>query len=198
MRNYAGYVRGIVQRTSTRNNVFGVKLMGWDLEPFLVRLRQTGAFGKPDGSEFQILRAAFPRLKFIQIRRRDRLRQAISRARALQSDLWKGTNGNLVAQAKFDPVLISQSIKAARRVEKIWSAFFTRNGIEPFLVEYEDLATHYARSMRAVLKFLRIRLPRGYEIGEPTTVRQADATSEEWEDRYRVLAAERRDLVTNV
>jgi len=197
--DYAGYVRGIVQRTSTRNNVVGVKLMGLDLERFLMRLRQTGAFGTPAGSELQILQAALPRLQFIQIRRRDRLRQAISRVRALQSDLWKsGDKESAVAKAKFDPRLISQSIQAARRVEEIWSAFFFRNGIEPFLVEYEDLAADYAGSVRAVLKFLRIRLARGFEIGEPTTVRQADAISQKWEERYRALVAERSDLVTYV
>ncbi len=85
--DFAGYVRGIVKESSTSNNVFGFKVMGWYLEKFIGRLRDTGSFG--NGSERELLDAAFPRLRFVQILRRNKLRQAISKAKALQSGLWK-------------------------------------------------------------------------------------------------------------
>ena len=87
--DYAGYVRGIVAAAATPNAVFGFKLMGWDVDRFISRLRQTGEFGPPVAPEIDLLRSAFPRLRFIQLSRRDKLRQAISHARALQTDLWK-------------------------------------------------------------------------------------------------------------
>jgi len=197
--DYAGYVRGIVQTTASRNGVFGFRLMGWDLHSFVRRLRDCRGFGAPEASDFEVLRAAFPRLQFVQIRRRDRLRQAISKARALQTDLWKIGDGKAAAaQAKFDPELISHSIKDVTREEEIWSDFFTNNGIEPFRVDYEELAGDYKRVIAAVLAFLRIRLPRGTAVSDASTIRQSDDISQEWERRYRALAAERSDLLSYV
>src|SRR5579885_2868000 len=43
--DYAAYVRGIVNGATTRNEVFGFKLMSWYLDELLKRLRETGAFG---------------------------------------------------------------------------------------------------------------------------------------------------------
>src|SRR2546423_3341062 len=129
--DYADYVRGIVQTTASRNGVFGFRLMGWDLRSFVRRLRNSGGFATPVASELEVLRAAFPRLQFVQIRRRDRLRQAISKARALQTDLWKIAHGkSALAEANFDPELISHSIKDVTREEEIWLDFFTSNRIE--------------------------------------------------------------------
>ena len=45
MIDYPGYVRGIVNTKTTRNEVFGFKLMSWYLDDFLARLRDTAAFG---------------------------------------------------------------------------------------------------------------------------------------------------------
>ena len=98
VRDYAGYVRGIIAAVSTPNAVFGFKLMGWDVKRLVAKLRQTGEFGPPVEPEIDLLRSAFPRLQFI-------------------------------------------------------------------------------------------RLPRKTVLGNPMTVRQADAITAEWEERYRALAA---------
>lgn len=187
---FAAYVRKTVENTSTSNRVFGFKLMGWYLQDFLRWLRMTGAFGKEGTSDLEMLRSAFPRLRFIQITRRDKLRQAISKARAVQTGLWKvqpGVTGS--GQLQFDRELISRCLKEAEDEEEIWSAFFRRAELQPFRVEYEELSQHYEPTIRAVLEFLRIAFPRGKQI-HPVTVRQGDAVSEEWEQRYR--ATEKR------
>jgi LPS sulfotransferase NodH len=98
VRDYGGYVRGIIAAVSTPNAVFDFKLMGWNVKRLLTRLRHTGEFGPPVESEIDPLRSAFPRLQFI-------------------------------------------------------------------------------------------RLPRKTVLGNPMTVRQTDAISTEWEERYRALAA---------
>src|SRR6266478_5758776 len=74
--DYAGYVRGIVNSKVTCNEVFGFKLMSWYLADFLTRLRDTGAFGDAATDDLTMLRNAFPRLRFVHIRRRHKLRQA--------------------------------------------------------------------------------------------------------------------------
>ena len=183
--DYPGYVRGIVQTKTTRNEVFGFKLMSWYLEDFLACLRDTGAFGDAAGDDLGMLRNAFPRLRFVHIVRRHKLRQALSTARALQTGLWKVQQGKTaVCEPQFDAELIEQSLKEAERQERIWHTFFQRIDIAPFQVEYEELCRNYEGSIRSVLDFLKISLPRSARIGPPVTVKQADEISRIWEERF--------------
>jgi LPS sulfotransferase NodH len=185
--DYRGYVRGIVDRKTTRNEVFGFKLMSWYLEDFLARLRDTHAFGDAATDDLTMLRNAFPRLRFVHIVRRHKLRQALSTARALQTGLWKVQEGKTaLREPQFDAELIEQSLHEAQRQENIWYTFFQRIGVTPFQVEYEDLCRHYEPTLRGVLDFLHISLPRDVRIGPPVTIRQADEISRIWEDRFLV------------
>ena len=110
--DYAGYVRGIVKAKTTRNEVFGFKLMSWYLDDFLARLRDTHAFGDAATGDLTMLRNAFPRLRFVHIVRRHKLRQALSTARALQTGLWKVQEGKTASrEPEFDAELIEQSLK---------------------------------------------------------------------------------------
>jgi trehalose 2-sulfotransferase len=183
--DYPGYVRGIVDKKITRNEVFGFKLMSWYLTDFLTRLRDTRAFGNAATNDLTMLRNAFPRLRFVHIVRRHKLRQALSTARALQTGLWKVQEGKTkLREPQFDAELIEQSLREAERQEQIWYSFFGRIGIAPFQVEYEELCQDYEATIRGVLNFLKISLPRGARIGPPVTIRQADEISRIWEERF--------------
>ncbi len=183
--DYPAYVRGIVNTKTTRNKVFGLKLMSWYLDDFLTRLRDTHAFGRAAKDDLTMLRSAFPRLRFVHIVRRHKLRQALSTARALQTGLWKVQKGKTeLGEPQFDAELIEQSLKEAERQEKIWYRFFERTGISPLQVEYEELCRDYEATVRRVLDFLKISLPPGARIGAPVTIRQADELSRIWEERF--------------
>jgi LPS sulfotransferase NodH len=184
-RDYAAYIRGIVEATATSNGVFGFKLMGWYLDSFMTKLRATGAFG--EGAELEILENAFPRLQLIRIQRRDKLRQAISKARAYQSGQWKvRENEEPASDAQFDAKLIDHCLLEIRREEEAWKRFFERTQAEALTLDYEDLATNYQETLAAVLQFLKIRVPRRF-LAPATTVKQSDAISVEWESRYREM-----------
>jgi LPS sulfotransferase NodH len=186
--DFAAYVREIVPATATSNEVFGFKLMGWYLQDFLARLRETRAFGGgSEADDLDMLREAFPGLQFVQIVRRNKVRQAISKARAAQTGLWKIQEGNVASGlAEFDPDLIASCLEDTRREEMIWQRFFERIGIQPYLVEYEDLVVNYAAAIGGVLRFLKIRVPRS-SLLQPVTIRQNDALSQEWEQRFLAL-----------
>ena len=183
--DYAGYVRGIVNSKATHNEVFGFKLMSWYLEDFLKRLRETHGFGNSATGDLELLRMAFPRIRFVRIERRHKLRQALSTARALQTGLWKVQNGKTtVREPEFDPDLIEQSLHEAERQEKIWDHFFQGIGVKAFTVQYEELCQNYETTIRAVLSFLKIKLAAGARVGPPVTTRQADEISRIWEERF--------------
>ncbi len=183
--DYPGYLRRIVNTKTSSNGVFGFKLMSWYLDAFLARLRDAHAFGNSATDDLALLQNAFPRLRLIYIIRRHKLQQALSTARALQTGLWKVQEGKSAqGEPQFNANLIEQCLREGDQQEKIWDRFFQQIGIDPFRVEYEKLCTDYEGTIRGVLDFLRISLPRGARIGPPATVRQADEISQIWEERF--------------
>jgi len=188
-RNIAPYLRGLLTSASTANGVFGFRIESWDMDRLVSSLRESGEFGRSETGERQLLQAAFPRLRCIQLTRSDKLRQAVSTARAMQTNLWVlGKEQNVIGEAKFDPELIDQCLACAARAEELWSEFFSRNGIDPLAITYEELCVDYPGTVNRVFDFLRIRLPRRFDLGPPRTVRQADALTEDWLERYRTLS----------
>jgi LPS sulfotransferase NodH len=136
-------------------------------------------------NDVDLLRNAFPRLQFLHVVRRHKLRQALSKARAEQTGLWKVQAGKKVQQEpRFDAELIERCLKDGELQEGAWDRFFKHASVEPFRVEYETLCENYEVTIRAVLEFLQISLPRGYRIGAPVTIRQSDELSREWEQRF--------------
>src|SRR6266496_273094 len=176
--------------------VYGFKLMSWYLDDFLGRLRGTGAFGDSETTDLDLLRNAFPRLKFVHVFRHHKLRQALSKARAHQTGLWKVQEGKTVQrEPQFDAELIEQCLKESEEQEKLWGRFFQRIGIDPLRVEYENLCEDYEANIRRVLGFLQISLPRRIPIGSPVTVRQADEISRAWEERFLAEHSASQSLV---
>src|SRR6266480_5635736 len=195
-KDYAGYVRGIISAKTTSNEVFGFKLMSWYLDDFLSRLRGTSAFGDARTTDLDLLRSAFPRLKFVHVFRHHKLRQALSKARAHQTGLWKVQEGKTVQrEPQFDAELIEQCLKESEEQEKFWGRFFQCIGIDPLRVEYENLCEDYEANIRRVLNFLQISLPRRTFIGPPVTVRQADEISRTWEERFLAERSASQSLV---
>lgn len=187
-RHFTSYVRNIVAAAATPNAVFAFRIESWEIERFVARLRASGEFGPPGGRDIDLLRFAFPRLRCVHLTREDKVRQAISKARAMQTNQWVvDPEKRAAGEAAFDPALIEQCLLSATRAEALWAGFFQRNGIEPLCVTYEDLCVDYAATVGRVLDFLRIRPPRRFTLGAPTTVRQADATTEEWVARFETL-----------
>ena len=95
-----------------------------------------------------------------------------------------------LSELRFDPKLIAHCLLSARRSEQVWTDFFQRNEIEPLTITYEDLCSDYPATVGQVLDFLRVRPPRHFRLGPPTTFRQADALTEEWMKQYTALQAE--------
>ena len=193
---FATYVRDIIAATVTSNEVFGFKLMSWYLDDFLTRLRGTGAFGDAGTTDLDLLRNAFPRLKFVHVFRRHKLRQALSKARAHQTGHWKVQEGKTIQRKpQFDAKLIEQCLRESEEQEKLWGRFFQQIGIDPLRVEYENLCEDYEATIRRVLDFLQISLPRRARIGPPATVRQADDISRAWEKRFLAERSAPQSLV---
>ena len=163
------YVAQLLARKTGPNGVFGVKAH-WD--------QYNTVFEATDP------RRALPNLQVIFITRRDRLRQAVSLVRALQTLRWQSTHRERPDRpAEYDPEDIARKLGRIKRVEAAWTDLFDRHGIEPHRVVYEDFVADQSRTMRDVLDFIGVAAPAKLEV-EPTIERQADALSEQWVERY--------------
>jgi LPS sulfotransferase NodH len=189
--DYTGYVRGVISATQTHNNIFGFKLMSFYFDAFLRRLRGTAEFGRDPATDVQVLSGAFPRVRFIHLIRSDKLRQAISRARAMQTGIWKvAGSAQPIGEPHYDAQLIARCLRDGEREEAIWTQFFENAAVEPLTVEYERLCESYSNTLRRVLEFVGADAALGELVAPPRTIRQGDEISDDWYARFRAEAAE--------
>src|SRR5205085_785449 len=126
----------------------------------------------------ELLPAAFPRPRYVWVTRRDKVRQAVSLWKAIQTEAWRGTD----AEGEHEPVYhgpaLEHLVKMLADHDTQWESFFARTGIEPLVITYEDdLADGPHQAVRRVLSHLRLGSPPGWH-GPAHMRRQADRRSE--------------------
>ena len=169
------YVRELLARKTSPNGVFGAKAHWGQYQP---------AFGETDP------RTVFPDARVVFITRRDRLRQAISWVRALQTRKWADQDRPMVERpAVFDNEDITARLMRIDREEEAWEALFERYGIVPQRVVYEDFVETRDATVRAVLEALGVEAPSDLHLPPPVLGRQADELSDEWVERYLAESA---------
>ena len=164
------YVQQLLARKTGPNGVFGAKAHWGQYQQL---------FEQTDP------RAVLPHLRLIFMTRRDRLRQAVSWVRALQTMRWHSIHPEQKERPpEFDLEHITRKLARIGREEDEWRTVFERYGIEPLDIVYEDLVSDPARILRETLEFLGIEVPPNLEVAQPTLERQADELSEHWVERY--------------
>jgi LPS sulfotransferase NodH len=173
---------------TTANGVFGAKVMWGYMEDVLAKLAAlTGGEGLQGHT---LLCRWFPNLHYVWITRRDRVAQAVSWSRAIQSRRWYAgdrRHGEDVP-VEFSFHHIDHLVKEIDAHELAWSEFFDRSGVAPLHVIYEALEQNMKTTVVTVLRFLGID-PAGVRI-EPRTTRLRDTLNEEWGKEYARLAAD--------
>lgn len=113
---------------------------------------------------------------WIRIRRRDRLGQAISWARALQTDQWAHWQ-QPSRSAVYRRSAVRQRIEAIEAAERAWDGYLA---LQPRVVEveYSQLVAAPAEELRRV--FAALEAPAPSRWPDPPTVRQANADSVRW------------------
>ena len=168
------YVGQVLARKTGPNGVFGAKAHWGQYHPL---------FDDTDP------RRVLPNLRLILMSRRDRLRQAVSWVRALQTLRWQSSErGRSERQPAFEPEHIARKVERIGREEDAWKALFDRHGIEAQCVVYEDLVSDQGRIVRDALEFIGIEPPADLQARPPTLARQSDALSEQWVERYLAQA----------
>lgn len=177
------YLDWVLATGTSSNGMFGCKFDCGERSDVVQRLRQ--AVADEDVPDSELLARAFPSPRYVWLRREDTVAQAVSWARALQTDQWRSSspaNG----EARFDAGQIAGLIELIGSETADWAAWFAEQGIEPLVVSYEELLTDPQAPLERIATFAGVSLPEQFEPRPyPGYDRQADHVNEEWARRYR-------------
>ncbi len=178
--DYGRYLEWALEQGTTENGVFGAKLMWGYLGDFADLLRTIE--GMADLPLPAVLGRAFPGLRYIQITREDKVRQAVSLWKAVQTQAWRQDDRTAPAR---EPVFSFRAINYLVRLltahDASWDAYFLGLGQPPQLkVTYEELAADPKPVVHRVLEHLGIPAPEPLHLGAPRLAAQADELSEDW------------------
>jgi LPS sulfotransferase NodH len=172
----------VLEEGTGDNGVFGVKLLWYQADRLERELPDY--LGFPGESLGHVLADALGNPKYIYLTRRDRLRQAISFARARQTNQWRSMDPSITTPC-YDRDAITRGLEFLAGEEASWESCFARNSISPYRLTYEELNAAPEDAIRELLTYL------GYQgaprISLPATRhrRQADDMTEEWLRWYR-------------
>lgn len=171
--------------------VFGLRLMRENLGDMLAAFHRLFPGLPTDTARIE---AAFGPTRYLHLRRRDKVAQAVSRVRAEQSGLWHlapdGTEVERLAPHR-DPVYdfdaIDNQVRALENYEQGWIDWFAAEELQPLAIDYEDLAETPERVLPAILAHIGQDPAKARGLA-PTVARLSDALSVEWAARYRAQA----------
>jgi LPS sulfotransferase NodH len=181
---FEDYLARVLEVGTSPNGVFAVKLMWGYVHELQFELRRLARDYEAD--DLDVLRRFFPEPRFVWLVREDVVAQAVSWAKAAQTDRWAAQQ-QATREPEFDFEQIDALYHLARVHDGCWRRWFATHGIEPYPVVYEELAAEPDAVARRVLGFLGLESEAPLEAPAELT-RQADAVNEEWIARYRELA----------
>ena len=121
--SYDRYLDWVLEEGTTPNGVFGAKLMWGYLGDFADLLRGIeGNAGLPIPA---LLDRSFPDLRYVQITRRDKVRQAVSLWKAVQTQAWRaGAGGGERVEPVFSFRAINFLVRQLTAHDASWDAYF--------------------------------------------------------------------------
>jgi LPS sulfotransferase NodH len=213
---YDRYLDWAMETGTTGNGVFGAKLMWGYFEDFVSLLRNVPRYR--DVPLEDLMTTVFPEVTFIRVVRANKIRQAVSLWKAVQTATWREQDAIQSAsvglddseppyksfiqdhrpQLRFHYNAIAHLLEGILQEEASWDAFFEHCGISPILVLYENFAADYETSTVRVLERLHLSLPEAFAF-EPRMKRQSDGINDDWARRFSELRLGTRfDLVPTV
>jgi LPS sulfotransferase NodH len=192
------WFRYVLQRGTTLNGVFGAKMMWNYLDEFKLRMAELPGLSNLSFNES--LDAVFPGLKIIFMRRRDKVAQAVSLWKAIQTQQWRteSESGSEQVEAddspgvEYDYRAIEYLLNELHRWDARWEDWFHATGRDPIRVFYDEFTVGRAATIGRVLDALGIDPPA--PEGKKPMRRQADDRSRDWVARFRADSEDRQRI----
>jgi len=182
------FLQHVLRQNTASNGVFGTVIMWSYFERMLQILQEIPEYKNLNGAS--LLAAVFREPKYIWMRRRNHVEQAISWAMACQTGVWTQKaeqKSRPRAIPKFDFKVIDEWCNRVAAHDQAWANYFRENQIQPLVLFYEDVVASHRVAAERVLESLRLRFPPDMEIPAPPIEKQANRISKEWAASYLKL-----------
>jgi LPS sulfotransferase NodH len=174
--------RSVLRRRCSPNGVFGLKA-------FVMQLDQLSQANPPLLRD--VMAAMLPRegaRKIIYLRRRDRVAQVVSYARASLSGIWRKEQES----AHQAPIAYShEALEACERgiafQEEAWERMFNDLKIEPLAMWHEDALADPHAAAGAVAHYLGVRLDPDASVAVPEIRKQSEHDAAEWRSKFAAV-----------
>ncbi len=193
----AEYLDALKVKAATSNGVLGAKVMSghfWLLKDLLRnggrhprRSLRDRLFRRKRYHHRHLESVFFGPLKYVWMRRKDKLGTAISLSMAEQTQRWHkrgGSDDEPPAKPRYDADQIRRYINLADQSECWWEKYFKTNGQQPLDVFYETLLEDYEGTIVRVLEHLDIPVPADFSLPKPSLKKQANELNVEWRERF--------------
>jgi len=168
---HADYIASLVAHRTSKNGVFGMKEHFIHFEDFI--------------REYPALLEVLAPMTYIYISREDKVAQAVSMAKALQTQEWTSRmESGQSAPLQYDRELVAKCIKEVEQQDAHWLRWFEVNKLTPFELTYEGLTADTAGTIRSIVELLGVQNDEPDEVDLPPTRKQSDETNEEWIERF--------------
>jgi LPS sulfotransferase NodH len=165
------YVAQVLACRTSRNGVFGVKAHFHHFEAAL--------------KAFPGVLNAVPALRFIYIGRRDRIAQAVSMAKSIQTNAWLSFVRPRRVPLFYSADFIGACMEEINDQTESWARWFVAKGIAPLHVEYEDMLADGEGVVRDLLAAMDVTSDMPDNVILPKVERQSNEINTEWIRRYR-------------
>jgi trehalose 2-sulfotransferase len=174
------WLERVLAEGQTENGVWGGKLMWGHVEDFVCRARELPDLEQADLWTVLCTLLSEPRLIFVS--RGEKVYQAVSLWRAVQTQAWRAGGNSNGGEVIYDFTAIDHLVGQLEAEELAWQRWFDEVGVEPLRVEYEELDAQPRDTVVRVLESLGLG-----DVSPPwvpTLPRQRDELSVAWVERY--------------
>jgi LPS sulfotransferase NodH len=181
------YLDAVLREGDGETGMFGLRLMMENVGELSDRLDTLYPGLASDGARFE---KAFGNPLYIHLARTDKVAQAVSLAKAMQTGLWHiapdGTEIERMSPPQtpgYDHRLLEQHVAEFECFEQAWKRWFERHRINPVQVEYEALSANPQPVLASILDHLGLDVAAASGV-VPDVAKLADEDSLEWIKRY--------------
>ncbi len=171
----------------TVNGILGMKLSISLFQEFLKVARQLLGEDFKGLNDFETTEVFFPNARYIHIQRKDKVKQAVSLAKALQNGIWIEKEDEdqeykkYLLPALYDREHIECCFDLSLSGDVFWSQFLTKYNIPHLSLFYEDIVSNYEERIKEIFNFIGIKQE---QVPSPKSQRQANKQSNNWVIRF--------------